>query len=118
MIIECPVKHCTIISASGPLFIFPNGRNVSSQYFNAVFKSTILLTRGSCQDYSANSFRIGAATYCLRKGYSRDAILKMGRCVLMRSSSIFEIILLEYNFLFCPFVIGGVLLVGNYCLAH
>lgn len=65
--------HC------GPLFIFQDGKPVSSTYFNTILKSCVMLAQGFNTNFSAHSLRIGAATYCLSKGYTKDQISKMGR---------------------------------------
>ena len=59
---------------TGPLFIFPDSIIVKSSYFNSMLKAILICAIGSCKGFPAHSFRIGAATHCLRNGYSKDII--------------------------------------------
>lgn len=88
--IFCPVKalHAYLQlrpKKAGPLFIFQDGKPISSSYFNTIIKSTITLILGSDCGYSSHSFRIGAATHCCQNGYSKETISTMGR---WRSSAV------------------------------
>ena len=64
---------------NGPLFLFQDVKPVSASYFNTILKSCIMLAQGSNDNFSAHSLRIGAASHCLSKGYTKDQIMKMGR---------------------------------------
>ena len=78
--VSCFVKGSyRLLLFQGLLFIFQDGTSVSSNYFNTVLKAAISLVHGSAQGYSSHSFRIGAATHCSMKGYSKDIISTMGR---------------------------------------
>ena len=80
----CPVKSMYNYFSKrshtpGQLFVLQDTKPVKSSYFNNVLKTVIKSVQGSSDRYSAHCFRIGAATLCLQKGYSKEIISKMGR---------------------------------------
>lgn len=80
----CPVAAmCAYFQLSkhtlGPLFQFPSGECVTYSFFNTHLRNTIQYLGYNPQYYKSHSFRIGAATYACQRGYSEEAIKRMGR---------------------------------------
>ena len=63
--------------APGPLFMY-NAKPVSTNFFNDMLSQVISASNLS-SSIKSHSFRIGAATFCLERGYSFDQIQVMGR---------------------------------------
>lgn len=62
----------------GPLFMY-NGKPVTRGFFASVLHDTAVKAGLDHVNLKSHSFRIGAATSCLRNGYSSDQIQRMGR---------------------------------------
>lgn len=80
----CPVQAMSNYlslrpTLEGPLFVSRQNSPISSSFFNTIMKSSIIMSLGSSAGYSSHSFRIGAASHCLRKGFTKAKIQEMGR---------------------------------------
>ena len=64
--------------APGPLFVF-NGKPVSQSFFKNIFQSALCATGLNNTHIKTHSFRIGAVTTALMKGYTYPQIQQMGR---------------------------------------
>ena len=62
----------------GPLFIY-NGKPVSRRFFNSILHSSLESANIRSDNIKSHSFRIGAVTMCIQKGYSYEQIQLMGR---------------------------------------
>jgi hypothetical protein len=62
----------------GPLFVY-NNKPVTRSFFNNAFNDALKMANYNLGNYKTHSFRIGAATHCLIKGYSMEQIQQMGR---------------------------------------
>jgi site-specific recombinase XerD len=63
---------------AGPLFIYRSSA-ITRSFFNNTFNQALKSAMLSSSQYKTHSFRIGAATHCLRKGYTMSQIQYMGR---------------------------------------
>lgn len=63
---------------SGPLFLFRN-KPVNRSFFTSILRSALLKSNLSPSHIKSHSFRIGAATTALLKGYTEEQIQQMGR---------------------------------------
>jgi hypothetical protein len=62
----------------GPLFIY-NNKPVTKNFFNNTFQAALTCAKYKQDNYKTQSFRIGAASHCLMKGYTMEQIQFMGR---------------------------------------
>ena len=80
----CPVAITKLYLAQapnrgGPFFQHLNKSPVTYQVFSSYLKSVITFLGLDSTRYKSHSFRIGAATHAAAKGFSEEAIKRMGR---------------------------------------
>lgn len=80
----CPAAHIESYlslrgSRQGPLFLFPDHQPVPQSYVRSQLRASLHLARLQTATLTSHSFRIGAATEAVRRGFSDDEIRRMGR---------------------------------------
>ena len=81
-----PLDVCIILSSyikargykPGPLFLYKE-KPVTTSFFASVLRDVSVTAGLNHVNLKSHSFRIGAATSCLKRGYSSDQIQRMGR---------------------------------------
>ena len=63
----------------GPLFLFSDKFPVSRSYFAKMLRKAAVVAKLNAKQISPHSFRIGAATWAAKKGFSTEQIKAMGR---------------------------------------
>lgn len=66
-------------SKEGPIYVFPNGKPISYQYFCNTLKQALVVAGYKPDAYRSHSFRIGAASSAASQGVPEADIQAMGR---------------------------------------
>ena len=80
----CPVTHMLAYlvkrgANEGPLFLNSHGKPVSTSYFSAIFRATVVAAGLDPARYKPHCFRIGGTTRYAELGYEDSVIQRMGR---------------------------------------